>query len=92
MGLENFLMRLLRRETSKEIAKKRLKLVLIQDRIGIEPETMECLKQDLIDLLSRYFEISQSGFQIDLHREEEQVALVANIPITRMKIRHPQAS
>ncbi len=87
MKLDNLLWRFLRRESSKDVAKNRLKLVLIQDRMGIEPETMEILKKDLIALLSRYFEISKVGLQMDLHREDESIALVANVPITSMKIR-----
>lgn len=87
MRLENLLLRFLRKENSKDIAKQRLKFVLIQDRIGIEPETLNTLRSDLMELLSRYFEIGQSGLQVDLHHEEEQVALIANIPIMSMKIR-----
>ena len=89
MRLDKLLWRFLRREEStKEIAKKRLKVVLIQDRAGIDPETMEALKEELILLLSRYFEINQSDLEMDLHREDESVALIANIPIMGMKIRH----
>lgn len=88
MNMEKLVWRFLRRKPSKDVAKQRLKFVLIQDRMGIDPATMETLKEDLVVLLSKYFEINQTALEMDLHREDESVALVANIPITSMKIRH----
>ena len=74
-------------QESKSIAKSRLQLILIQDRTGIEPGILEMLKNDLIDLLSKYFEINQSGLEMNFHKEDQSMALVANIPITKMKTR-----
>lgn len=74
-------------QQSKSIAKSRLQLILIQDRTGIEPGILEMLKDDLIDLLSKYFEINQSGLEMNLHREDQSMALVANVPIMGMSTR-----
>jgi len=76
-----------RQPDSKSVAKARLQLILIQDRAGIEPGILEMLKDDLIDMLSKYFEINQSGLEMNLHREEQAMALVANVPITSMRMR-----
>ena len=76
-----------RQSNSKNVAKTRLQLILIQDRAGIEPGILEMLKDDLIDILSKYFEINRSGLEMNLHREEQTMALVANVPITSMRMR-----
>lgn len=82
------ILRFLRKQPeSREIAKSRLKLVIIQDRTGVDPEIIEVLKEEMLKLLSKYFEINTDGVEVDLHREEESVALVANIPILSMKAR-----
>jgi len=74
-------------EESKSIAKSRLQLILIQDRTGIEPGILDMLKDDLIDLLNKYFDINQSGLEMNIEREEQSMALVANVPITGMRTR-----
>jgi cell division topological specificity factor len=73
------------RPKSKTIAKNRLQLILIQDKMGTNAPALEALRTDLISLLSRYFEINDSEVEIDLLREKEQMAFVANVPITNLK-------
>ena len=70
---------------SKSVAKSRLQLILIQDRIGINEEVMKNLQMELTELLGKYFELEPDHVEMDLHREEESMALVANIPIFGMK-------
>lgn len=80
------LIKLLRGEQqSKDVAKNRLHLILIQDRSGVDPELLKELRGDLIATISKYFDIDQSALEVEIQREEETVALVANIPILRMK-------
>ncbi|HID56108.1 TPA: cell division topological specificity factor MinE [Candidatus Poribacteria bacterium] len=85
------ILRFLRKEPgSRQIAKSRLKLVIIQDRTGVDPEIIDVLKEEMLKLLSKYFEINVEGVEVDLHREDESIALVANIPILSMKTRRIQ--
>ena len=70
---------------SKDIAKNRLRLVLVHDRSNIAPQTWEALKEDLIRVISNYMEIDQSAMEVDLQRDNDSVALVASIPVRRMK-------
>ncbi|MCL4424985.1 MAG: cell division topological specificity factor MinE [Firmicutes bacterium] len=70
---------------SKDIAKERLRLVLVHDRASVAPQFLEHLKGDLIEVISRYMEIDDKGTEINLTSGEESVALVASIPIKRMK-------
>ena len=73
---------------SKTVAKNRLKLILIQDRTLVEPDILENIRDELIGVLSKYFEFEQAGVDMELHRENESMAFVANVPVTSMKIRH----
>lgn len=75
---------------SKDIAKERLKLVLIHDRANVSPKFLEMVKGDIIKVISNYMEIDEKGFDIRLSRIEQEEdnytsALIANIPIKRMK-------
>ncbi len=80
-----------RNESSKDIAKERLKLVLIHDRANVSPQFLDMIKGELIKVISDYMEIDESGLEIKLTRTKREVddstvpALVANIPIKRMK-------
>ena len=74
---------------SKDVAKERLKLVLIHDRANVSPKFLEMVKGDIIKVISNYMEIDEAGFDIRLSRIEQEdenytSALVANIPIKRM--------
>jgi cell division topological specificity factor len=77
--------RLFGRENSKDVAKERLRLVLVHDRSQMSPQLLENLKTDLLRVIGEYMEIDQDGFLVDLQTNENQVALVANIPVRRMK-------
>jgi cell division topological specificity factor len=70
---------------SKNTAKERLRLVLVQDRASMSPATLEALKEDLIRVISEYMEIDQTGLEVSLSSEDESVALVCNIPILKLK-------
>ena len=43
-----------RKQSSGQIAKERLKLVLVHDRSGLSPLQLEALKDDLLKVLARY--------------------------------------
>ncbi|MBM6748269.1 cell division topological specificity factor MinE [Megamonas rupellensis] len=80
-------MKLLNRnqKTSKEIAKDRLKVVLIHDRANISPEVMQALKNDIIEVISHYMDINKNEMEISLENDDNSVALLANIPVNRIK-------
>ena len=74
-----------KKEQSGKIARDRLKVVLIHDRANISPEVMENLKNDIIKVISNYMEINQKDMEISLANDDDSVALVANIPVSKMK-------
>lgn len=88
MGMFELLQRLLGKEEgiqSKNVAKERLRLVLVQDRCNITPQILESLKVDLINVISNYMEIDESGLDVTISEEDQSLALLANIPILRMR-------
>ncbi|WP_252187578.1 cell division topological specificity factor MinE [Anaeromonas gelatinilytica] len=76
---------------SKSVAKDRLKLVLIHDRTNVSPKFLEMVKGDIINVISDYMEVDEEGLDIQFTRTRRESdntpipALVANIPILKMK-------
>ena len=70
---------------SKAIAKERLRFVLVHDRVNVSPQFMEVIKDDMIKVISNYMDINETEMEISLTKTNTQVALVANIPVNRMK-------
>ncbi len=70
---------------SKTVAKERLRLVLVHDRMNVSPQLLEALKEDLIKVITHYMEIDESALEVSLNQEDNSVALMANIPVLRMK-------
>lgn len=80
-----------RKPSSGNVAKDRLKLVLVSDRANCSPELMEQIKNDIINVLQKYLEIDLEGLDIKISQTELDdnngavPALFANIPIKDMK-------
>ena len=85
-----------KKKTSGDIAKDRLKLVLVSDRANCSPDIMEMIKNDIIQVISKYMEIDAEGLDIQITQTESEgnngnvPALYANIPIKDMK--HPSTT
>lgn len=74
---------------SKQAAKDRLKLVLMQDRASVSPDFFELMKKEIIDVIKKYIEIDEESLEVQLTRGLEVglegPALYANIPIKNVK-------
>jgi cell division topological specificity factor len=70
---------------SRDIARERLRLVLIHDRASVSPNFLNTLKEELIRVIREYMEIDEESLVVDLENEENSIALVANIPIRGFK-------
>lgn len=82
------LQRIFRRETqksSKNVAQERLRLVLMHDRVDLSPQVLEELRTDLMNVIKDYMEIDENEMLINLEQDNKCVALVANIPVVKMK-------
>ncbi len=79
---------LFKRKSSCEIAKDRLKILLISDRVNCSPEMMELIKTDIAKVISKYMKIDTENMDIQIStkgskgsREGKTPTLYANIPI-----------
>ena len=79
------LLKIFSKEKSGKVAKRRLQMVLIQDRASVSPEMMNQLRDDIIHVISKYMVINHSDMEITLENVDDSVALVANIPVQNMK-------
>ena len=77
---------------SSEVAKDRLKLVLIYDRTGTSSnnEMLEMMKRDMLAVIIKYIVIDEDEFELDIKtcnnfNEGVTSELVANIPIRKVK-------
>jgi cell division topological specificity factor len=70
---------------SKEVARERLRLVLVHDRASVSPDFINQLKEDLIRVIQEYLDIDEDALQVSLENEEDSIALVANIPVKGLK-------
>lgn len=77
---------LLRRKSSRQIAKDRLKILLISDRVNCSPEMMEMIKTDIAKVISKYMKIDAESMEIQIAKTDSKgrdktPILYANIPI-----------
>lgn len=78
--------KIFREETSsKERAVERLRLVLVHDRANVAPGLMETLKEELIEVISKYMDIDEESMEVSLNSNERSASLVANIPVKRIR-------
>ena len=84
-------MDIFKRKNSGDVAKDRLKLLLVSDRADCSPDVMEAIKNDIIQVISKYMEIDPEGLDIQITQTESETnngtvpALYANIPIKDLK-------
>ncbi len=78
------------RPRSANSAKDRLKLVLIHDRTDLTPGALENMKNELIEVISRYVEIEPEAVRIQMASEGREQRLVADIPL-RPGLRHKRS-
>ena len=72
--------------TPGELAKERLKVALVHDRIKVNPELLELIKADLLAAISRRLDVDEQHVELILAREGRLDKLQANVPIKRQKV------
>lgn len=72
-------------ENAKDVACNRLRVVLMQDRTNLTPELLQRMRQELIDLLSKYVEMDKDALELNFEQEGNQMALMLSIPVLRAK-------
>ena len=78
---------ILKRKSSREIAKDRLKILLISDRVNCSPEMMNMIKNDIAGVISRYMMIDEESMEVQITKKNSMGGsrkspfLYVNIPI-----------
>lgn len=73
------------KKSASQIAEERLRLVLIQDRLSLSSKEFEMLKEDIIKVLSKYFDIEENEIKINLERTKEKNIFEAIVPLISQK-------
>ncbi len=72
-------------ENTSECATNRLQVILMHDRTKLDPLIMNKMREELIEVFSKYVVIDKEELEIGLKNEGDAVALMLNIPIVRAK-------
>ena len=94
-SIMNFFKKMTKKEEqtlkSKDAAKERLHLVLMQDRANVSADFLDLMKQEIIEVIKKYIDIDESAMDVRLTNKENEdgsngaPALYANIPILNIK-------
>ena len=94
-SIMNFLRKMTKKEEqtlkSKDAAKERLHLVLMQDRANVSADFLDLMKQEIIEVIKKYIDIDEKAMDVRLTNKENNdgtngaPALYANIPILNIK-------
>ncbi len=99
-GIVNFFKRIGKKEqieaSSKETAKERLHLVLMQDRANVSADFLDMMRREIIEVIKKYIDVDENEIDVRLTNGKNEdgttgaPALYANIPIAGIKEREPE--
>lgn len=90
MGFTGMLKKMNKKEQidkSKNAAKERLHLVLMQDRAHVSADFLEMMKQEIVDVIKKYIDVDENEMDVKLENKVNEdgtsgaPSLYANIPI-----------
>lgn len=91
----NFFKNLMKKENkTKDTARERLQLVLMQDRASVSADYLDLMKQEIIEVIKKYINIDENALQVELTKPKNKdgtygaPSLYANIPILGIKTEH----
>ena len=79
-----------KRKKSSQIAKDRLKILLISDRIDCSPEVMEMIKKDIAKILCKYMQIDTSTLELEFSTASVRLTWTTAFRTAAITPRSPQ--
>ena len=64
------------KKSSVSVAKSRLKLLIVSDRISCSPAEYENISRDLFQTLSKYLELTEDNFHVEIYRTHILISYV----------------
>ncbi|MGQ9888683.1 MAG: cell division topological specificity factor MinE [Aggregatilineales bacterium] len=64
-------------------AKERLQFILVHDRINLSPERLQAMKQEILDVISKYVAVDRDNVDIALQQRQRDSLIVAEIPFAK---------
>lgn len=70
---------------SRYRAKNRLELVIAHDRAGVNPELIDKMRQEILEVVSRYLDVDVEEMEFFIQSNDRATSLSANLPIKKVK-------
>ncbi|PIE63479.1 MAG: cell division topological specificity factor MinE [Desulfobacter postgatei] len=83
--LQEFFKRFSGQKRSSDEAKKRLQFSLVYDKLEVNDTTLTDLQTDIVNVISKYFEIDKDALELKVKKDNQVSALVFNTPILHVK-------
>ncbi len=72
------------REKTKDTARQRMRLVLMHDRLDLAPDSMDNMKREIWEVVSRYMVVEDDFMEFEIRRLDELMVLVSNIQVKEL--------
>lgn len=73
------------RESEKDVAAQRLRLILAHDRANISPGMLEMLKDEIIAVIAKHLQIDPQNVNVKFTEDQREARLVADIPLSNSR-------
>ena len=71
-------------EHTKDMARQRLQLVLMHDRLDLAPEKLDAMKREIWEVVSTYMVVEEDFLEFEVRRLDELMVLVSNIQVKEL--------